>query len=243
MPLISQQRCHTFYAVADNHIQDWTIPDPSLTDLGIQQCRELSEHLQRNLPIADEAELIVVSPLRRTLHTAQLGLDWLIERGVPVQPRGEWQENSNMPCDTGTHVETLVREFPQFSYDTVFPEFPNKTGRWAFSEEAILQRGSDCRRWLKSRPEKVIAVVTHSAFLRIGIAPTRFANADYRVFDFVADGDELHQWPLTDENGGGMGKSPKGAHATLPSDFEIPDYMKELQQPKAVGEAATQVPK
>lgn len=40
------------------------------------------------------------------------------------------------------------------------------------------------RQELKARKEKVIAVVSHSAFLRTAVANARFANTDYRIFDF-----------------------------------------------------------
>lgn len=120
-------------------------------------------------------------------------------------------ENSNKPCDTGTPIATLSRDFPFFDFGTVSPEYPSKEGRWAFSEAAITQRGCDCRQWLKSRPEKVIAVVTHSGFLRLGISHTNYANADYRVFEFVGGAsDELVEWESTEQRGGGMGKSEKG---------------------------------
>lgn len=120
-------------------------------------------------------------------------------------------ENSDEPCDTGTPIATISKDFPSFDFSTVSPEYPSKEGRWAFSDAAIVQRGLDCRQWLMSRPEKVIAVVTHSGFLRRGVSHASYANADYRVFDF-ADGasDKLLEWESTDHRGGGMGKSEKG---------------------------------
>jgi len=105
----------------------------------------------------------------------------------------------------------LSKEFPAFDFSTVFPEYPTKEGRWAFSEAAIIQRGLDCLRWLKARPEKVIAIVSHSGFLRVAVSHAKYENADYRVFDFADDAiDELVEWKSTEEGGGGMGKSEKG---------------------------------
>jgi broad specificity phosphatase PhoE len=65
--------------------------DPLLSDLGLKQSEELHQTLQNDLPLAQEIELIVVSPMRRTLQTAQFALKWLIDRGVPVLARAEWQ--------------------------------------------------------------------------------------------------------------------------------------------------------
>ena len=177
--------------------------------------------------------------MRRTLQTTEASLAWVVEKGVPVQIRGEWQgtlspnadlhswttaqhdqltlyslrshidiENSDKPCDTGTPISTISKEFPKLSFSTVFPEYPAKTGRWAFSDAAIIQRGKDCRQWLKNRAEKVIAIVSHSGFLRVGVSHINYENADYRVFNFANDGsDVLVEWQLTRDNNGGMGRS------------------------------------
>ena len=198
--------------------------------------------MKEYLPIAKAAELIVVSPMRRTLQTLQEGVGWLLDEGVPVQPRGEWQENSDKPCDTGTSTKILAQEYPTLDFSTVFPEYPSKEGRWEFSESAIIQRGMDCRRWLRARSEKVIIVISHSAFLRTAITPTRYENADYRVFDFAETGDHLVQWSLTEDNGGGMGRSPKGPYYRKPADFTHENFDKERKQPQASGEPAKEIP-
>lgn len=72
------------------------------------------------------------------------------------------------------------------------------------------------RKWLRERPEKFIAVVTHSGFLRVGVSYRWYENADFRIFGF-GDGDRdeevggrLVEWELTERKGGGLGKSRKG---------------------------------
>lgn len=62
-----------------------------MTDLGFEQCRELQEHLRRNSTLANDVELIVSSPMLRTLQTTYTALDWLIGKGIPVMARAEWQ--------------------------------------------------------------------------------------------------------------------------------------------------------
>jgi len=160
--------------------------------------------------------------MRRTLQTTGIALKWLIDRGVPVLPDVDWQEKSDMPCDTGTAITTIAMEFPEYNFDTLAPDYPAKTGRWAFSREAVLQRGIDCRRWLRSRPENVIAVVSHCGFLRTAVCHSDFANADYRIFEFVSDSTshELVEWASTEEAGGGMGHSPRGRFLPQPLDFQ-----------------------
>lgn len=89
-----------------NATSDWSIPDPRLTELGEQQCRELQESL-KNTDIADQVELIVVSAMRRTLQTADIGLGWLIkEKGIKVLPDAGWQGepvHMHLSCSAGDH--------------------------------------------------------------------------------------------------------------------------------------------
>lgn len=77
-----------------NVADDWSIHDPPLSELGIQQSRELQESL-KNTEIGNKVELIVVSPMRRTLQTASVGLEWLIkDKGIKVLPDAGWQGES-----------------------------------------------------------------------------------------------------------------------------------------------------
>jgi broad specificity phosphatase PhoE len=167
----------------------------------------------------------VVSPLRRTLQTATQSLGWLIEKGVPVHLRADWQENSDAPCDIGSAIPTMREEWPQFDWSTVDPIFPDKTGLYAYTIDALTKRGIEVRKWLRERPEKVIAVVSHSGFLRCGVSNRRFANADFRIFDFAeADGQvdaQLVEWELTECKGGGLGKSPRGVWGFGPDEEAI----------------------
>jgi phosphohistidine phosphatase SixA len=80
--------------------QEYEIPDPELSELGQQQCRALEQHLRQHLPLADKIERIVTSPMRRTLETTTLGLDWLIKRGVPVEADALWQGKCSPFCST-----------------------------------------------------------------------------------------------------------------------------------------------
>jgi hypothetical protein len=61
----------------------------------------------------------------------------------------------------------------------------------------------------------MIIVVSHSAFLRLAVSGTCFANADYRIFEVSKsngprDAYKLIEWERTRETGGGMGRSPRG---------------------------------
>lgn len=144
-------------------------------------------------------------------------------------------ENSNEPCDTGTKISIIQAEFPDLDLSQVDASWPDKITRredgsvnmYAWTREAVYARAQRALAKLHGRPEKVIAVVTHSAFLRLGISHTMYANADYRVFDFcpvkTKDGGQeeyaLEEWKQTKVPGGGMGRSPVGPWQSRPGDF------------------------
>jgi broad specificity phosphatase PhoE len=62
-----------------------------LTQKGIEQCRTLASQLEASFPYNKDDCRIIVSPLSRTLQTVEHSLGWLLESGVPVDVRAEWQ--------------------------------------------------------------------------------------------------------------------------------------------------------
>ncbi|PHH63868.1 hypothetical protein CDD81_5425 [Ophiocordyceps australis] len=176
--------------------------DPELTTLGQQQCAALQKSLRarfKDLKAADA--VIVASPMRRTLETATLGLDWLLAQGIDMEACAEWQEVSSKPCDTGSHIATLSPLFPHVSFSPLSSSpWPSKPGShlcpptpglaaaaalYAPTRPAVLARGAAALSTLLARHarRRVIFVVSHSGFLRQGVAGQWFANADYRVYD------------------------------------------------------------
>jgi hypothetical protein len=110
---------------------------------------------------------------------------------------------------------------------------------YAFTRPAVLARGQSVLKALHSRTEKVIAVVSHSAFLRTAVTSRRFANADYRIFEFEDESTghfRLREWEETSQKGGGMGWSVKGVHGILDGDFDD-------EEDGVDGEAVGEVPK
>ncbi|ETI22944.1 hypothetical protein G647_04738 [Cladophialophora carrionii CBS 160.54] len=202
-----------------NQTNDPSIPDPELSSLGIEQCAALRDSLKERFPKTADVGLIVVSPMRRTLQTASIALDWLISEGVKVEVDADWQEIYDKPCDTGSPLSDLEAEFPAFDFSVVDPVYPNKSspegGRYAHNRSAVLARAQAALGKLYGRPERLIIVVSHSSFMRLAVSGTYYTNADYRIFDFSErkSNDEpysLTEWESTRSNGGGMGLSPKG---------------------------------
>lgn len=155
--------------------------------------------------------------MRRTLQTAAIALDWLIAGGVKAEADADWQEIYDKPCDTGSSIPDMKAEFPDIDFSTVDPVYPDKTSpegqRYYPTKEALLARGQFGLQKLYHRPEKLIVVVSHSGFMRLAVTGSQFANADFRVFDFIEHKSEdenysLVEWPSTRLSGGGMGLSP-----------------------------------
>ncbi|KAK7435436.1 phosphoglycerate mutase [Colletotrichum acutatum] len=231
MLMMSLPASFTVASQPDTTLQDWNIHDPDLSSLGLDQCRELKENLSQRF--ADETDaIIIVSPMRRTIQTALLSLDWLIKKGVSIQADARWQENSAKPCDTGSTIADLKVEFPGVDFSTVDPIYPNKTppagAQYAFNREAILGRGQSGLQSIYERKEKLVFVVSHSGFLRAGVTGYWFFNADYRIFEFekseaLGKSFQLQQSDSTLR--GGLGKSrtePVVIGSELPPASETP---------------------
>ncbi|KAG9629539.1 phosphoglycerate mutase-like protein, partial [Aureobasidium melanogenum] len=157
-------------------------------------------------------------------------------------------QNSDKPCDTGSPLSDMEPQFPNFDFSKVDPLWPSKTGPYAFTRTATVARGQSCLRDLHSRKEKVIAVVSHSGFLRCAISLCKYANADYRIFNFMDTEQgkdlELKEWKETEENGGGLGESEKGRADIEDTDFpeEQAEEVKQQLGGKTDSEAAREVP-
>ena len=143
----------------DNH----SMPDPSLTPEGKEQCQNLAE----SFPYHKTIGAIVASPLRRTIYTALYGFKPLIEKGMPVIALPEICETADVPCDTGTDIAVLREEMKDKPVDLsrVKEGWNAKTGKWAPTVDALEKRAREARQWLKARPEDEIVVVTHGGLL------------------------------------------------------------------------------
>ncbi|GAM89176.1 hypothetical protein ANO11243_072130 [Dothideomycetidae sp. 11243] len=233
-----------------NHTGDHTLRDPPLTATGEAQCRQLHEHLRKDFPLANDVEVIITSPMIRAMQTTSIALDWLIERGVPVLASAQWQENSDKPCDTGSIPSTLKPKFPFVDFTDIDPIYPDKSAstRYAYTRTKILARGQACLSELYARPERLVAVVGHSAFLRTAVSQRRYANADFRVFTFDSETKpgSLRLVEAEETAGeGGMGWSQPGVaelrQGELPEGEQM-EEVKERQGEKVDGEATAEVP-
>nr|POE49134.1 putative phosphatase spac5h10.03 [Quercus suber] len=166
--------------------------DPLLTPYGEEQCRDLAS----KFPYHDNVDLVVASPLKRTIYTALHGFgDDIQTKDIKVIALPELQETSDLPCDTGSSPEDIAAEFDGKPIDLtlVQPDWNSKKSRWAPTAPEIEKRARDARVWLMARPEKEIVVVTHGGFLHYftedwtgseKFTGTGWANTEFRSYTF-----------------------------------------------------------
>lgn len=136
------------------------LPDTYLTDLGESQCRELCEHF----PASPVIDLLVSSPLHRTLQTTQIGFAAQVAQlGIEVLP--ELQECSSLPCDTGTARELLEanERFRGINFARCVDGWNSKKGEWAPDSASLKERARRARCWIKERDESHVVAVVHGA--------------------------------------------------------------------------------
>lgn len=151
-------------------VANHAIHDPLLTPTGQEQCRILSETFPK--AHMDQIELVVASPLKRTIYTALLSFGPVIkQKGLKILLLPELQETSDLPCDTGSSLEEIEKEFAGQPIDTSLmrklenADWNSKKGRWAPNSTAIEDRARDAREFLYGRDEKEVVMVTHGGFL------------------------------------------------------------------------------
>ncbi|EWG47656.1 hypothetical protein FVEG_07713 [Fusarium verticillioides 7600] len=170
------------------------LPDTDLTPLGQEQAKGLIS----KCPELVNVDLIVSSPLRRTLQTTLLGFSSQLERGLQIVALPEVQEVSAMNCDTGSDLAVIKEEFRQepVDFSLVEPGWQVKEGKWAPVVGSISERARAARQWLSERPESEIVVVTHGCFLHFftddwvnSVNPdgTDWANAEVRSYTISHD--------------------------------------------------------
>ncbi|KAJ5775588.1 phosphoglycerate mutase-like protein, partial [Penicillium nucicola] len=176
----------------------WSLVDPILTEEGKRQSLELS----RRFPSKDAIELVCASPMRRAIYTGLEAFGSVLEenpeRKLIALP--DLQEVSDFPCDVGSDIASLRKEMDEakLPVDLSFVEedWTSKVGRYEGTMEKLRTRARDARIWLKNRPEKEIAVVSHGNFLHFLTDDwedgckhdaTSWTNVEYRTYEFAEE--------------------------------------------------------
>jgi len=183
------------------------IHDPLLTEKGQEQCRKLC----KDFPHHDKIELLMASPMKRTIQTCKISFAPVVERGQRILLMPLAQESSDEPMDTGSTDEEITKEFGDlvdFHRLKDFPYWNRNVGQFDTTPEARIERARKLRAEIRARPEKEIALVTHGSFAHSitgnmtmeGEETTRmWQNAECRTFTFNEE-DEYAQLIETEES-------------------------------------------
>ena len=143
--------------------------DAAITELGMTQCHELRD---RNVNEGNEkfkSDLIVVSPLKRTLETATNCFPNLSGK-IPWLAHESIREQTGLhPCDRRSKTSEYKTEFSHINFDLITDEEDPLYSRYSTvrePDEDVAVRSRVFFDWLSARDDKEVTVVTHSAFLR-----------------------------------------------------------------------------
>jgi broad specificity phosphatase PhoE len=169
------------------------LQDAVLTERGIFQCQQLQGFYQNRFK---GAEVIVVSPMNRTLQTAAYVFSHFADKIPWIALECIREQTGLRPCDRRSHISVYKENYPFVSYESISTENDELFEKYGSSREPVeevINRGREFIQWLKSRKEREIIVVSHAAFLRnlfneivnergsVSVTP-QFENCELRSF-------------------------------------------------------------
>jgi broad specificity phosphatase PhoE len=154
--------------------------DPPLTKAGNVSTKRV------NLTV--QPDLILISPMTRTIETAMNMFPFLTKTGpfhIPVQVWPDLREANDAVCNKGLSRKELASKFPQFDFSECNEE-------WDYPEhstEAATERAERVRRRLKelSATYSNIAVITHRGIKAFLVKGKRFGLAEVRRYRFATE--------------------------------------------------------
>jgi broad specificity phosphatase PhoE len=135
--------------------------DSPLTDQGIKQAISLREIF----PLSNK-DIIVISPIRRTLQTAFIwskGMECKKIVNPLVSPRMFPQKTkwSTLPCDKMMDSKLIEKEFPDFTLEGNWSTELWSEGINTISEEGFSILGEKFIEWCKQQNTETIYIVSH----------------------------------------------------------------------------------
>jgi len=113
------------------------------------------------------------------------------------------------PRNTGTSSPVVSKECSGLDIGAAIPESPSQSGRCAFTQAAVIERGTDYRRWLRDRPDALIAATSHCSFLQLDVSTGQNVHGRISILRLTLI---IDQWNGQQEKGMGVapGKVLKG---------------------------------
>ena len=173
------------HAEAEHNVsKDFSQRDPPLTPLGLIQAGTLAT----TLPDLASVAIVLTSPLLRALQTTLAGFSHIIAGdGVENNRQGnrvrllidrDFQERSDLPCDTGSDRATLLAAFPHVDFSALNEDWFAKNGLYAANEASVIIRARIAREKLwditaalkeenwDTKTPRAVVVVTHGVFMK-----------------------------------------------------------------------------
>jgi len=165
----------------------YLLADALLSQSGEEHARRLSRHaafFNAASPGQYETpDLVVCSPLRRTLQTAMLAFGG---SSVPTLCRPELQETSLTPCDTAS-PELGAQLLAEMGWTDLLAEYHSQPEDWHIKgsewRTTVRERFRELLAFLETREEKSIAVVSHHDFLKANLGVS-LTPGEVRTYGF-----------------------------------------------------------
>ncbi|KAI0528237.1 histidine phosphatase superfamily [Xylaria bambusicola] len=172
--------------------QDFSLPDPELTELGHEQCKTAAAELR---DLGDKTAVILASPLQRAIQTALAVFPAYTASGKKIVLVPDLQEIGVSPADTGNSREYLEDKFGAIlDYDLLTPDWMVKRWKSRNAPEFVEERARDTRAFIRSMARKYgdedvdIVVVTHGQYLwSLTKNDVFFRNVERRTYAFDPD--------------------------------------------------------
>lgn len=161
--------------------------DPPLTARGMQQCRS-----QRDLCATLSPELVIVSPLLRCIQTARLSFRDRVDEVPWLSHEGCREELGLLEANKRRSIDDIRADYPGIDFsaiehneDVPWEEYGDRLETPLEKSERIYEFLTE---YVMNRPEKEIAIVSHSAYL-------------FTLLNAVVDIEDepLRRWFLTSE--------------------------------------------
>jgi broad specificity phosphatase PhoE len=184
--------------LSKNRWNDPLFIDPKLYDTKLTPGGERQACAKRtscaNLWLTTPPQLLVCSPQRRALQTAELAFA-TVPAPLPRLVTSLCRERLYHSSDVGRSPRIVSQEFPMYSGWGELPEVwwhapgdtPDPLAHDPEPEDVFLDRCRQFVGWLAARPEKNIAVVTHWGVIE-ALTQREFANCEigtYRLADLI----------------------------------------------------------
>ena len=186
------------------------IIDPGLTTNGLDQCEKLKSYVNKNSQIFGSIDLIIVSPLTRTLETyhnvfgsntnnSNIPVISVIPV-IPVISLDMVREQMDKPCHKRKTISKLKlkKQFDQIDFSNLpHDDIMYEKVKGTETKSQVINRCNQFVQWLRARKEKNIIVVTHGNFLypmfndvldlnpNLKISKSFFSNCELRTCKLV----------------------------------------------------------